>query len=64
MNFDFLNFLPGYKRAITVVVATVLFGWHEAFANEIISFDVPSVVYGALAIFGYNAIAQAPKNTP
>lgn len=64
MNFDFLNFLPGYKRVITVLVGTVLYGWHEAFVAGVLSSDVPSLVYGALAIFGYNAIAQAPKNTP
>ena len=51
-----LNFAPGYKRIITIVIATALFAANQA------GVEVPAWVVQALAIFGFNALAQAPKN--
>ena len=50
------NFLPGFKRYITIAVAVGLFTASQ------FGVVVPDWVNGALAIFGFNALAQAPKN--
>lgn len=66
INADFLdkilNFAPGSKRIITLVIAVVLFGWHEAYTLEIISYDVPSYLIALAGFFGFNALAQGSKN--
>jgi len=61
MSFDIFNFLPGWKRPITLAVGVLLFGWHEAAVAGYIS-DVPEMLYYALGLFGFNALAHGPKN--
>lgn len=51
------NFAPGYKRYLTVAVATALFALQQ------LGIAVPDWAMYALGIFGFNALAQAPKNT-
>lgn len=63
MNLDFIfNFLPGWKRPITVILAVVVYGWHLAFTEGVIGMDVPSYVYMIAGLFGYNALSQGAKN--
>ena len=61
MNFDILNFLPGWKRPLTLIVGCVLFVWHEASTAGYIM-DVPDYLYPILAMFGFNALSHASKN--
>jgi hypothetical protein len=56
------NFLPGWKRPITVLLAVVIYAWHLAFTEGMIGMDVPSYVYMIAGLFGYNALSQGSKN--
>lgn len=59
---DLMNFLPGWKRPITVFMAVVIYAWHLAFTEQLITMDVPSYVYMIAGLFGYNALSQGSKN--
>lgn len=59
---DILNFLPGWKRPLTVIFAVAVYAWHLAFTEQLISFDVPSYVYMIAGLFGFNALSQGVKN--
>lgn len=61
MNFNITNFLPGWKRPLTLVLTVVIFAWHEAAAAQYIP-DVPDLVYVGLGLFGFNALAHGQKN--
>lgn len=56
------NFLPGWKRPITVFLAVTIYAWHLAFTEGMIGMDVPSYVYIIAGLFGYNALSQGSKN--
>jgi len=51
-----LNFAPGYKRYITIAVATAMFVAAQ------LGVEIPAWAVQLLGLFGFNALAQAPKN--
>lgn len=51
------NFLPGYKRYITVAVGAAMFVAAQ------LGIEIPAWAVQLLALFGFNAVAQAPKNS-
>lgn len=57
-----LNFMPGYKRHISVVIGVALYAWHLAFQEGLIGTDVPTYVMAIAGLFGYNALSQGSKN--
>lgn len=51
-----LNFAPGLKRYITLGIGVVMFGLNQ------FGVTVPDWAVQLLALFGFNALAQASKN--